>query len=213
MRVVGVARAAAQRAARRWRRHRTSKPASRQRRAPAAPGRARRARPPAARPRCRQRLHAAVAGGRLAAGTAVQHQMEHAAHARRAAHADAAALRLHQPARQRQAQAGALVLLAHSRRRAAGTRRTGAAGRPPRCRCRCPRPRCGSAAAPSASARTADPAALGRELDGVRQVVVEHLLQPRRVEHQVGQRRVDLSMSSCDALALQPPCAGCRRPP
>ena len=43
-----------------------------------------------------------------------QYQIEHAAPSGRAAHSDAAALRLHQSTRERQAEAGALMLLAVS---------------------------------------------------------------------------------------------------
>ena len=102
-----------------------------------------------------------------------------------------AALRLHQAAGQRQAQAGALVLLAvavvellefdeQPRQIVGGDADAGVLDLD------------AEGQRPGSAGTQRDPTAFGRELDGVGQVVVEHLLEACRVEHQAVQRRIDV---------------------
>ena len=117
---------------------------------------------------------------------AVQHHMEHAACAQRAAGADASALRYHQAPRQCQAKtrsfinfggSGVQLLVGREQARQVG-RRDADAGvlhfQPQVVVTRCQRAH-------------SDLAALRRELDSVGKVVVEHLLQPLGVQHQRAQ--------------------------
>ena len=120
--------------------------------------------------------------------------------------ADRPALGLDDALGEREAETGARVLLGRARRRAAGTRRTAGARSSAR-----------DADAgvlhldaelrrrPPASPRSAHPPALGRELDRVRQVVVQDLLELGRVEHTPLDDRVDRGSSTLMCFSAASP--------
>ena len=127
----------------------------------------------------------------------------------------AAAVHLHEALDQRQAEAGAAHVARACRRRPGGTPRRSAAGRRCGCRCRGRSTSMHDAAARRAATRAGRRAArtrsvtappVGRELHRVREQVVEHLLDARRVGDDRRQVGRDLELDARSAARAATPC-------